>query len=161
MGIISQLLIFSETSLQNSCKMTWSYKIVFLNIWVKSVRKPFASPEHLHLLQVAPAADGWVCRDPCGSTIPLFTNCTSYSSAISSVRKLIKPQSTCSLTLPHFEVKRSQVLFCLTWYDCACRSVETNLAYPGSSLFGQILVHYLKVSSCLNTRKIRSLWDSS
>ena len=43
-------------------------------------------------------------------------------------QKANQPQSICLFTLLHFEVRDPQILFRLTCYDRAYRSVETNLA---------------------------------
>ena len=76
-----------------------------------------------------------------GFVVLLFMNFLFICNLIS--QKANQPQSICLFTFLHFAVRDPKILFWLTCYDRAYRSVETNLAsqavvdWPG-------LVPYLK-----------------
>lgn len=79
-----------------------------------------------------------------GFVVLLFMNFLFICNLIS--QKANQPQSICLFTLLHFEVRDPKILFRLTCYDRAYRSVETNLAsqavvdWPG---FGTLSEKYL------------------
>lgn len=108
----------------------------------------YSFPEGLHLLQVAPAADGGTVQEILSSfVVLLFMNVLFICSLIS--QKANQPQSICLFTLLHFEVRDPKILF---------RPLKAMIGPIGqlgnqSCLSGQILVHYLKSIFWPNTKR--------
>lgn len=125
MGIISQLLILSETSLQN--RDNWPDLTVFLNISEWSQHASLSHSLRIYICYKWFLQQMGECAEILsGFMVLLLMNFLFICNLIS--QKANQPQSICSFTLLHFEVRDPKILFQLTCYDWAYRSLEIKLA---------------------------------